>query len=270
MRFIQRLAAALSAAFACLGASATSFSTDFSDLWSVLPAEDGWGVNVVQQGDTLFITLFVYGPDNKPAWYVGPATRFKNVAPDNALVFEGILYSTTGPWFGAPVFDPAAVQGNPEGLVQFAASDINQAKLMYSVGETVVTKSVRRQSWSRSNLSGSYRGASLATYAGCAASENGYREHAAVISVVHPGAFSQLTLREETAAYSCDYTGTYTQAGRMGQINANGTCTDGRSPTFLATEVEVTFQGISMRYLNDFGGACTAVGRLGGIRRAAN
>ena len=268
MCFIKRLAAVLAASLG-LSANAVTLSTDFSDLWSILPAEGGWGVNVVQQNDTLFLTLFVYGPNNQPTWYVGSDVRLQGTAQDGSIVFEGTLYSTTGPWFGASTFDPSAVTPVAVGLVQFAASDINQARLVYSVGQTLVTKAVRRQTFAVNNLTGSYRGASLGTYAGCTASENGYREQPAVIEINHPAGLSGITIREETAAYTCSYNGVFSQAGRVAQINANGTCTDGRNAVFIATEVQASIEGLTMRYLNNFGNNCTAVGRMGGVRRGS-
>ena len=49
--FLRRLAAmALLGLAAVLPARATPYSTDYSDLWWAGPAEDGWGVNVIQQG----------------------------------------------------------------------------------------------------------------------------------------------------------------------------------------------------------------------------
>ena len=266
MRFI---AALLASAALALPARAVTVSTDFSDLWSILPAEDGWGANIVQQNDVLFITLFVYGPDNKPTWYVGPLTALAGVTQEGAIVFEGPLYATTGPWFGAATYDLALRQSQQVGAVQFAASDISAGKLVYSVGDRTVEKNVRRQTWRGTNLTGSYRGASVASYAGCGAADNGYREHTAIIDIIHNAGLSAITVREETGAYTCTYTGAYSVAGRMGQINANGTCTDGRTPVFLATEVQASIEGLTMRFSNNFGNACTSVGRMGGIRRAS-
>ena len=46
---------------------------DYTDLYYV-PGEEGWGVNVVQSDDFLFLTFFIYGPDNKPTWYTAQLT----------------------------------------------------------------------------------------------------------------------------------------------------------------------------------------------------
>jgi hypothetical protein len=53
-------------------------ASDYTDIW-FNPSEQstaggGWGVNVVQSDAFLFLTFFVYGPDNKPTWYVAGLT----------------------------------------------------------------------------------------------------------------------------------------------------------------------------------------------------
>jgi hypothetical protein len=57
--------------FTSMRADAAS-TTNYSDQWWI-PAESGWGASVLQQWDTLFIDLFVYGTDNKPAWFTAAA-----------------------------------------------------------------------------------------------------------------------------------------------------------------------------------------------------
>src|SRR6476619_4203554 len=70
MRSFPRLVAALAAATLCVltAPSRASLGTNFSDQWWN-PSESGWGASVLQQYDTLFIDLFVYGPDGLPRWY---------------------------------------------------------------------------------------------------------------------------------------------------------------------------------------------------------
>jgi len=126
-----------------LHAFATSTTTDFSDLW-FNPAEEGWGVNVIQQNDIQFITLFVYGPDNKPKWYVAPATVFFGTI-NGRLTFSGPLYETTGPFLGAPVFDESQVNVVRAGDLAFAADQVGSATLSYTVGNQTITKAIQRQ-----------------------------------------------------------------------------------------------------------------------------
>ncbi len=49
-------------------AAATSFSVDNSDLWGN-PAENGWGLQIVQRAEIIFVTLYLYNANNTPVWY---------------------------------------------------------------------------------------------------------------------------------------------------------------------------------------------------------
>jgi hypothetical protein len=268
MRLIMRFIAAVLAS-QWLAASAVTSTTDFSDLWYASPAEseEGWGVNVIQQRDILFITLFVYNANGQPVWYVGPATRFVGTSQDGALAFTGPLFATTGPWFGAPAFDSNAVTARQVGTVVFQAGQISNGTLTYTVDGVTVSKPVIRQSWEAENLQGIYVGASLAGFAP-ACTGQGYRESSATITVTHAG-LSAITLVEETPAYTCTYVGAYSQVGRMGEINASGTCTDGTTPTFHGFEVQGGIEALTMRYRNTYPGGCFSAGRMGGVRRGS-
>ncbi|MGH9549106.1 MAG: hypothetical protein ACRD3W_07025, partial [Terriglobales bacterium] len=86
-------------------APATSFSTDQSDLWYIA-SESGWGIQLVQRGNLIFITMFVYDPTGKPIWYVGTLNP-----TGTALVWSGDIYVTTGPWFGTQPYNTALFGG---------------------------------------------------------------------------------------------------------------------------------------------------------------
>lgn len=268
MRLIMRFIAAVLASQS-LGASAVSISTDFSDLWYASPAESerGWGVNIIQQREVLFVTLFVYGANGQPTWFVAPATTYNGVTQDGVISFTGPLYATAGPYFGAPTFDPNAVTNRQVGNLSFAAGQISAGALSYTVDGVSVTKPVMRQTWRAENLQGIYVGASLAGFSSECTGQS-YRESSATITVTHAG-LSAITLVEETPAYTCTYVGAYSQVGRMGEINASGTCTNGTTPTFRGFEVQGGVEALTMRYSNTYGGGCFSVGRMGGVRRGS-
>src|SRR2546430_9618068 len=83
---------------------ATSFSNDQSDLWWN-SSENGWGIQFVQRGSTMFATIFVYDAAGNPTWYVATMSGTK---ANGVLTFTGDLYSTHGAWFGAVPYNPAA------------------------------------------------------------------------------------------------------------------------------------------------------------------
>jgi hypothetical protein len=124
---------------------------NFSDLW-YNPSESGWGVNLIQQYDTIFATLFVYGADNRTRWYVAPALR-QAATPAN---FSGDLFETNGPWFGG-TFTQGAVSNRRVGTMIFTALVSGTAgTVSYSVDGVSVTKNIQRQTWSSTPGAGNY------------------------------------------------------------------------------------------------------------------
>lgn len=262
----MRLLATL-CAFTVISAHAVTVSTDFSDLW-FNANEEGWGTNVIQQNEILFVTIFVYGPSGQPTWFVGPSTAKTTTGSDGSVNFAGPLYTVTGPYFGAGTFNEAQVSARPVGVVAFSFPEISGGAVSYTVDGVSVTKSIRRQTWRGENLNGIYIAGSLGTYTGCGAAQNGYFENPITLTVGHDGG-STITMREQGSNYFCNYSGTYTQEGRMGMIQGSGTCSDGTNQTFRATEVQSGLQGLTMRFTSLFTGTCTSVGRMGGVRRGS-
>lgn len=123
--------------------------TNYSDQWWI-PSESGWGASVLQQGDVLFIDLFVYGSDSKPTWFVAPVYYQGNSGAGHD-VFAGDLIATGGTYYGAP-FNPGAVSGSKVGTLTFDADTGNTATLSYTVNGVAVVKSVIRQTFRNENL----------------------------------------------------------------------------------------------------------------------
>jgi hypothetical protein len=236
-------------------------TADFSDLWWNR-SESGWGANVAQQNDTMFVTLFVYGASGAPTWYVASATVWTGQSA-SAPTFTGPLYQTTGPYF-AGAFNPANVSRTPVGTLTFAASGPNSARLTYSVNDLTVSKDVERQSFRAADINGTFLGASAGSWGGCGAGRDGYLEERATYSFTIANAAVQF--REDGPGYTCIYTGTYTPAGRLGSMAGGGQCSDGTNQTFTASEVDVNSQAISMRFTVNAGATCRYTGRLGGVR----
>lgn len=264
MKPLRTLAAAAATAIGLQAHALSTVTTDFTDLWYI-PSESGWGINIIQQEDTLFATLFVYGPNNQPVWYVASAVTYQGQS-GSTLSFSGPLYQTTGPWFGAGVFPPQNVTVRQVGTLTFSTSQVTTANLSYSVDGVVVNKTIQRQTWRNQDLSGSYRGAMIGNYSGCS-SGNGPYESTATFNVTQNG--SAVTIQEVGTGYTCTYNGTYTAAGNSGTVAGSGSCTDGFSQQFVASEVKTDLNYLSMRFTSQLGttGQCLFAGRAGGMRR---
>lgn len=248
---------ALLSAFGISSADATSFGTDFSDLW-YNSARSGEGFNVIHQGDTLFITFFVYDSLNHPIWYAAPATTYSDTNGNN-LNFQGPLYVTAG-----PPGPNGAAGAQQVGTLTFAGTSITTATLTYTVNGAPFQKSLTRQTWRNDDLSGNYIGAAVGTYSGCAS--NGYAEEPANVSITQTG--TTAVIQASFSNYSCTYSGTYAQTGRMGEITGASACTDapGQLGSFNAFELQVTPAGFMGRASASFG-ACVWAGHIGGLRR---
>jgi hypothetical protein len=260
----------ISLCIVCLavGRANAAATTNFSDQWWN-PNESGWGAAVLQQWDTLFVDVFVYGADQKPTWFTA-AAGFQAVTAGH-VIFSGDLYATSGPSYAVP-FNPAAVSVRKVGTLTFDADGQSSATLTYSVDGTQVAKSVVRQTWRYENLTGNYYGGIVSDRVGCNnPANNGHSETPANFQISHL-ADNSMTIVAQIGALSCAITGTYTQAGHLGQIaNGRGPCDDGgRGVSFLVFEIEQSLAGFTARFasVGDAGGdQCKTLARIGGVRR---
>jgi hypothetical protein len=144
-------------AFASAAAHAAPMSPDPTGYW-YNPNESGWGVVIAQQNETLFATLLVYDEQRRPAWFVASGVRDTGNG-----VFSGVLYRTSGHWFGAG-FDPGTVENQAVGTLtlQYAVVAVGQAsiRLGYTVNGITVTKALVRMTWESNavRLPGAYYG----------------------------------------------------------------------------------------------------------------
>lgn len=267
---LKRCAAAAVAALGfSLPASATTYSTDFSDLWWVGEAENGWGINFIQQAEVIFGTMFVYGQDNTPRWYVA-----SNLSPTSAgsTTFEGALFRTTGPYFGGP-WSANAVP-TQVGTMRVAFDSATTATLTYTADGATVTKSIQRQTWRNNNIAGNYLGGITAIGSNCGGGvQNGPILIFGNLGVTQSG--MAVTMRvnfvSNTGASSvCNMSGNMTQQGKMGTLSG-GTwaCTFGTTPgnqgTFTLTSIDATVNGLTATFTGQ-DQFCTYNGRFGGLR----
>jgi hypothetical protein len=252
-----------SAAAADTGATLNgSSSTVQSDLWWN-PDESGWGMQVVQQADILFVTLFVYNATGQPTFYTGAL----NIS--GSLTWSGDLYATNGPWFGG-AFNPAAVTYRRVGALTFAAPLINSGTVSYSVDGVQVAKAIERQLIRRDDYSGQYVYLGSGVITGCAnpAYNGSPTPVAQSMHVSHNGTSMAATFAGPAA--TCVYGGSYDQRGRMGRWDGTFSCTHGLAGTFSYFEMSVHSQGISGRFQSSvtsgFAQRCQSDGKFTAIR----
>jgi len=268
-RFLSRLIA-IAATALTLPAAASTLTPHYTDLW-YLPTESGWGVNLIQQYDTIFATLFVYGPDNQPRWYVGSAVRTVGASQTQ---FTGQLFSTVGSPFSAP-WSPAAHSVTAVGTISFNFGTPTAGTMAYTVNGVTVTKAITRQTWAGNVLTGTYFGGFSANAFNC---RNGIQNGSTGINggmTVNHANFFAPTFRVVFAggAGVCNFSGQYSQEGRMGSITqGNWSCqiTNVANPpvgVFTITQVESNQNGFTARFTASDQN-CDYAGHFGGLREA--
>jgi hypothetical protein len=224
--------------------------TDYSDMWYI-PAESGWGVNLTQNENVVFMTFFVYGADNKPTWYVAITARDANGN------FTGSLFSTVGPYFGLP-WNPAAYAPTLVGTATFAPVNPYQGTLTYTVlGGPTVTKSIVRQTLVTINLTGNYTGGQAGGYSGCDNSGDNFLYKDSFDLQVSQGT-SNVIFTFAYSSLTCTLSGALVQNGQLYSVaSASYQCDDGLSTTASLSEIKKTAQGIEGRFAApSVGGGC--------------
>ncbi len=109
-------------------------------------AESGWGLNIDQQGEILFMTWFTYDDDGGPLWLVMPNTR--SFAAD---CYQGPILRTEGPAFNAAPFLPSQVTEATLGYATICFSSPTSAQFdvyFYATG-TSRSRSIQPQQWAQ-------------------------------------------------------------------------------------------------------------------------
>lgn len=219
----MRIAALLACLALAAPAGASTTAIDYSDLWYNAPAESqaGWGVNVAHQGDILFATLFVYGSDNTPRWYVA-----SNVVSTGPATFSGALFNVaSGTYFGSPWAGVTGVQ--PVGTIAFSFASATTGTMTYTVNNVQVTKSIVRQSFAGESLAGTFVGAVTGFGPQCGPTGRVRIPGALVVTHSPPAPAVVMTLDFAVSPAQtgrCTYRGNYSQVGSLGTIAGTYSC----------------------------------------------
>src|SRR5262249_6327327 len=142
---------------------------NYSDLWWN-SNESGWGANVIHQGNILFITMFLYGTDGRPTWYLSSAVLYVSTDSAGNDTFRGELAQVTGSPF-TQAFNPNATQATAVGTITFIGLANGGGTLSYTVNGVPngsVTKSVTRLTYRANTVTSTeYSGATVYTRSGC-------------------------------------------------------------------------------------------------------
>jgi hypothetical protein len=227
---------------------------DHTDMWWN-PAQSGWGVNVVQAGNNLWLTFFIYGADRMPTWYSA------YLGWDGAR-YSGPLYATQGSYF-AGAWNPAEhPEATVAGTASFQPSSINayEATLVYTVnGVGTVVKAIERQYLGAIALSGSYVAGQSGSYANCAnAADNVLYTDTGTLTVAQTTTTLTLSFAYGSGA-NCTLKGNWERRGQLFRMpGATYQCTGSLSVNRPASvyEVKQTAQGVEGRFTATLANGC--------------
>lgn len=256
-RLIRALLTACVIAGASCCAFATSKSTDISDLWWD-PTESGWNITLIQDHNTVYAILFIYGPDNQPNWYTAL------LAYQGSLAWSGTLYRTTGPWFGALPFEPNNVAIAPVGNLSVTFAAINLVNLTYTINGLAVTKAVQRFTLANEDFRGNFAAVMSEQGIGipCNPVDN-VTAASATVQITQAG--SAMTVVTMAGGNTCTFPGFYNQSGHFGHLAGSYTCTSGTSGTFTFFEMARSFYEFRARTFLTNAAGCVLKGYLMGL-----
>jgi hypothetical protein len=122
-----------------LQAEATELN--FQALWWRSPAgsENGWGLNLTHQGDTLFATWFTYDLDGSGLWLSSDLHR-----SSGTNTFTGQLYQSRGSPFSAVPYDSSRKVSTPVGTANVTFADANTGTFTYTLNGVNQSKPITR------------------------------------------------------------------------------------------------------------------------------
>ena len=259
-------AAAVAFGFALPASATTTLGTDYTDIWWGGGAENGWGLNIIHQNNTIFATLYVYNPDSSPRFYSGSETRATSTSS-----FSGPLYDTHGTYFGTIPYNPAAFGGTAVGTITVSFSSSNAGTLTYNVGGVQVSKAITRFGFSANNLSGNYLGG--VTAQSTCAGQSQLTLIFDTLQVAQSGNSVTMTVNffnNQSVASRCVFSGTYSQQGSLGSVSGTYSCTFGTTAgnqgSFSVTEISPHQSGFSGRFTGSDQFCTSHSGWFGGVR----
>ncbi len=111
----------------------------WDDMWWGGPAQNGWGIAILQRHRTLFAVWFTYGASGEPTWFVMPSGFWSD-----ASTYEGRIYRASGvPWLGRE-YDARAFRTTDVGSFRLRF-DGEAAQFEYTIDGRSGTMALSRQ-----------------------------------------------------------------------------------------------------------------------------
>ncbi len=125
-----------------VGASSGPTATfNVQALWWRSPggSENGWGINIVHQGNTLFGTWFTYDTDGSDLWLF-----MDNLQLTGTNTYSGSVYRASGSPFGLVPYDTSRFSATPVGSATFTFTDASNGSVTWTVSGVTQTKPITK------------------------------------------------------------------------------------------------------------------------------
>ena len=231
----------------------------YTDLWNNAN-EPGWGMNVVQQLETAFVTLFVYGDDGKPTWLVASDARIVAYSnPGGFPVFSGALYRTQGPVPG--------VQVQPVGRIDIEVLAKDRMRVTYGVDGRETVREVRRYSFQQPMELANYTAQFVLRQSRGGQPYGTLLVQADMLLHLDSEAGQLFARADDQLGRRCEYRGPYAVSGKLVSASGTFTCTSGdaTSGTFELTDLELNDNGFTGR-LRTASQDHAQLGKVAGVR----
>ncbi|MDX2217452.1 MAG: hypothetical protein SF172_00315 [Burkholderiales bacterium] len=112
---------------------------DYSDIWWGGPAENGWGVAIVQQGAALAGVWYTYSQFGNPVWYLINSGSWVTPTTYSGPAFKATSSPLISGNYSAAAFDPRQA-----GTVSITFTSATTGTLTYTVDGVTQTKAIER------------------------------------------------------------------------------------------------------------------------------
>lgn len=122
------------------GVTSAPLTSNYQDLWWAGPAENGWGMSIVQHRDVLFSVIYAYDDQGEPRWYVMPGGGWNA----DKTAYSGPLYAPRGSPYSS--YDAGAfTAGAPVGNATLTFASTTDATLDFDINGHSGRKAITRQ-----------------------------------------------------------------------------------------------------------------------------
>jgi hypothetical protein len=195
---------------ACMLSAAMPASASRYQDWWWNPNQSGQGLNIGQQGETLFVAWFTYDNNGDSMW----VTLSGNLANN---IVSGDLNLFTGPKLGTP-FDPTKVSSTKVGTAKITFTGLSTGVLEWTLSGTNGSMNIERFTWAPFVYAGVYY-TQVVGGSDCADATRSYAV-STTSEVAYDGTTIKITDKMDGGA-QCVFTGTVKGEGSL--MRATGT-----------------------------------------------